>query len=153
MFVFLFFVVGLDIQQKFSVYFSAAKTFGSETPSSLADTHTEKRLQHSAVKPPSANQKENIYTVNAQGSINYLTTLLLQFCNLNMKLCECQFSILAPAFLFLKFYTFLDSYIQFNSKILHTISAHLQYICTLWDILAFYISAHWGEECYGCWFL
>ncbi|XP_037537228.1 probable ATP-dependent DNA helicase HFM1 [Nematolebias whitei] len=60
--------VGLDIQQKFSVYFSAAKTFGSETPCSLTDTHTEQRLQHSAVKPPSANQKENIYTVNAQDS-------------------------------------------------------------------------------------
>ncbi|XP_024864995.1 probable ATP-dependent DNA helicase HFM1 [Kryptolebias marmoratus] len=66
--------VGLDIQQKVSVYFSAVKRFGGETPRSLTDPRTEQRQQHAAVTPLPANQtaaqEENVSSARQQDSGN-----------------------------------------------------------------------------------
>ncbi|KAM4552713.1 putative ATP-dependent DNA helicase HFM1 [Odontesthes bonariensis] len=48
--------VGLDIQQKFVVYFSAARKFGTENSSNMRDFCTGQRPQHSALNPLSATQ-------------------------------------------------------------------------------------------------
>ncbi|XP_076601310.1 putative ATP-dependent DNA helicase HFM1 [Chaetodon auriga] len=48
--------VGLDIQQKFNVYYSGARRFGTDNPYNISYDRTGQRPQHSALQPQSTDQ-------------------------------------------------------------------------------------------------
>ncbi|XP_069568611.1 probable ATP-dependent DNA helicase HFM1 [Brachyistius frenatus] len=64
--------VGLDIQQKFTVYYSAVRKLGTENPCNPTHVPSGQRPQHSALKPLSTNQaapqKENATSAQDQGN-------------------------------------------------------------------------------------
>ncbi|XP_047188173.1 probable ATP-dependent DNA helicase HFM1 isoform X2 [Scophthalmus maximus] len=66
--------VGFDIQQKFNVYFSGARRFGTDNPCNVAYDPTGQKPQHSALKPQSPDQatpqQENATSVTDQDSGN-----------------------------------------------------------------------------------
>ncbi|XP_049454968.1 probable ATP-dependent DNA helicase HFM1 isoform X3 [Epinephelus fuscoguttatus] len=66
--------VGLDIQQKFNVYFSGARRFGTDNPYNMPYDPSGPRLQQSALKPQSADQaaahRENDTSATDQDSAN-----------------------------------------------------------------------------------
>ncbi|XP_073346991.1 probable ATP-dependent DNA helicase HFM1 [Pagrus major] len=80
--------VGLDIQQKFNVYYSGARRFGTESPYYISYDRTGQREQHSALKPQStdhaASQRENASSATDQDLGN--TRLCNHFCK-NKELC------------------------------------------------------------------
>lgn len=65
-------IVGLDIQQKFNVYYSGARRFETDNPYNISYNRTEQRPQHSALKPQStdqaAAQRENATSATDQGT-------------------------------------------------------------------------------------
>lgn len=65
-------VVGFDIQQKFNVYYSGARGFGTDNQYNAQYDPIEERPQHSALKPQStdqaAPQKENATFAIDQGT-------------------------------------------------------------------------------------
>ncbi|XP_034469557.1 probable ATP-dependent DNA helicase HFM1 isoform X1 [Hippoglossus hippoglossus] len=66
--------VGFDIQQKFNVYFSGARSFGTDNPCHISYDPTGHRAQHSALKPqsadPATHQRENTTSVTDRDSGN-----------------------------------------------------------------------------------
>lgn len=65
-------IVGLDIQQKFNVYYSGDRRFGTDNPYNISYDRTGQRPQHSALKPQStcqaAAQREDATSAPDQGT-------------------------------------------------------------------------------------
>ncbi|KAM9349950.1 putative ATP-dependent DNA helicase HFM1 [Symphorus nematophorus] len=80
--------VGLDIQQKFNVYYSGDRRFGADNPYYISCDRTGQRLQHSVLKPQStdraATQRENATSAADPGLGN--TRQCNHFCK-NKDLC------------------------------------------------------------------
>lgn len=68
-------IVGLDIQQRFNVYYSGARRFGNEILSNTPFDPTGQRPQHAALKPHSTDQaaghRENATSATEQGTAQF----------------------------------------------------------------------------------
>lgn len=73
--------VGLDIQQKFNMYFSGAKKFGTDNPYDRPYNPTGQRLQHPEVKPEPIYQSapENRTTTSTDQGTTLMILLLVKY--------------------------------------------------------------------------
>ena len=111
-------IVGLDIQQKFNVYYSGARSFGSESPYHISHDRTGQRGQHSALKPQSTDH-------SATSAADQGTTL---------KHCHCFFFFDAEIF---NFFSSLIKYDNFTIRFRQhkTVQPLLQEQGALWPRL------------------